>query len=129
MGRRREKGGEETRQGGYLLLPTIHRSIYLGRRFGGGIGGRGGKLRKEEIRRTGGSGLFSLSLSITMAEEWAEYGRSGWAYLACDLRLLSTLLLSSFVLGSFLDLIPLAEPQKRSPSNNSLVSSVAWFYF
>jgi len=32
-------------------------------------------------------------------------------------------------LKSFLDLIPLAEPQKRSPPDNSLVSSVAWFYF
>lgn len=77
----------------------------------------------------GGKGTLFLSLSITMAEEWAEYGRSRWAYLACDLRLLSTLLLSSFVLKSFLGLILLAEPQKRSPSNNGLVSSVARFYF
>jgi len=60
MRRRREKGEGETKQGGYLFLPTIHRySVYLGRRFGREMGGRGGGwLLKEEMRRTGGSGLF-----------------------------------------------------------------------
>jgi len=63
VGRRRGKGGEETRQGGYLLLPTIHRSIYLGRRFGGGIGGRGGEAAERgDTEDWGKRALFSFSL-------------------------------------------------------------------
>ena len=114
-----------------ISVPADYSSLFclLGQALREGDGREGGVAVERGDAEDGGKRTLFLSLSITMAKEWAEYGRSGWAYLACDLRLLSTLLLSSFVLKSFLGLILLAEPQKRSPSNNSLVSSVAWFYF
>jgi len=63
VGRRREKGGEETRQGGYLLLADYSSFYLLGQALRGGVGGRGGEAAERgDTEDWGKRALFSFSL-------------------------------------------------------------------